>query len=73
MNLLEFCIRQDLEGSAPRGMAVLDPLKVVITNFNGEPERLTAAAGCDHLAHVARQQGNIVIRGRQTAPFFRYS
>ena len=35
MNLLDFCIRQDLEASAPRGMAVLKPLKVVITNYDG--------------------------------------
>ena len=35
MNLLDFCIRQDLEASAPRGMAVLNPLKVVITNYDG--------------------------------------
>lgn len=35
MNLLEFCIRRDLEASAPRGMGVLDPLKVVITNYTG--------------------------------------
>ncbi len=31
--LLEYCLRQDLEGRADRRMAVLDPLKVVITNF----------------------------------------
>lgn len=31
--LLEFCLRQDLETIAPRRMAVLDPLKVTITNF----------------------------------------
>ncbi|HEY5678476.1 MAG TPA: glutamine--tRNA ligase/YqeY domain fusion protein [Pseudomonadales bacterium] len=42
MNLLEFCIRQDLESSAPRGMAVLDPLKVVITNHPGAEEYLVA-------------------------------
>ncbi len=42
MNLLEFCIRQDLEDSAPRGMAVLDPLKVVITNHPGIEENLVA-------------------------------
>jgi glutaminyl-tRNA synthetase len=35
MNLLDFCIRQDLEASAPRGMAVLNPLKVVLTNYEG--------------------------------------
>jgi glutaminyl-tRNA synthetase len=31
--LLEASIREDLEGVAPRVMAVLNPLKVVITNF----------------------------------------
>ncbi len=31
--LLEHCIREELEVSAPRLMAVLDPLKVVITNW----------------------------------------
>ena len=33
MNLLEFCIRADLEKTAPRGMCVLNPLKVVLTNL----------------------------------------
>jgi glutaminyl-tRNA synthetase len=37
--LLEFCVRQDLETSADRRMVVLDPLKVVIKNFTeGETE-----------------------------------
>ena len=35
MNLLDFCIRQELESSVPRVMAVLNPLKVVITNYEG--------------------------------------
>jgi glutaminyl-tRNA synthetase len=42
MNLLDFCVRQDLEESAPRGMAVLEPLKVVITNYLGDGEELDA-------------------------------
>ncbi len=42
MSLLEFCIRQDLEDSAPRGMAVLDPLPVTLTNYPGEGETLSA-------------------------------
>ena len=33
MNLLEFCVRKDMEDSVPRGMGVLQPLKVVLTNF----------------------------------------
>ena len=37
INLLEYCIRQDLNVRAPRKMAVLDPLKVVIDNY---PESL---------------------------------
>ncbi len=31
--LLEYCLRQDLEAKAPRTMAVLNPLKVVIENY----------------------------------------
>ena len=33
VGLLEFCIREDLKLKAPRYMAVLDPVKVVITNY----------------------------------------
>lgn len=36
--LLEFCIREDLNKTAPRVMAVLDPLKVVITNYPDDKE-----------------------------------
>ena len=43
MNLLEFCIRADLEKTAPRGMCVLNPLKVVLTNLpENEIELLSA-------------------------------
>ena len=34
VELLEHCIRQDLEARAPRAMAVLRPLKLVITNMS---------------------------------------
>jgi len=41
--LLEHCIREDLNSKAPRAMAVLRPLKVVITNFpEGQVEELEA-------------------------------
>lgn len=33
MSVLEDCVREDLNEQAPRAMAVLDPLKVVITNY----------------------------------------
>jgi glutaminyl-tRNA synthetase len=33
VSLLEFCIREDLNKTAPRVMAVLDPVKLIITNY----------------------------------------
>ncbi|MBR2528377.1 MAG: glutamine--tRNA ligase/YqeY domain fusion protein [Blautia sp.] len=41
--MLEYCIREDLKTKAPRYMAVLDPLKVVIDNYpEGQTEYLDA-------------------------------
>ncbi|MYE11109.1 MAG: glutamine--tRNA ligase/YqeY domain fusion protein [Gammaproteobacteria bacterium] len=43
MELLDFCARQALEDTAPRGMAVLDPLPVTIVNYpSDEDETLEA-------------------------------
>jgi glutaminyl-tRNA synthetase len=40
---LEFCVRDDLNKKAPRVMGVMDPLKIVITNYpEGKEEWLTA-------------------------------
>lgn len=36
MSALESCVREDLNANAPRAMAVLHPLKVVIDNFGQE-------------------------------------
>ena len=42
-SLLEFCIREDLNKKASRVMAVLDPIKLVITNYpEGATEMLEA-------------------------------
>ena len=42
-SVLEFCLREHLNKVAPRMMAVLHPLKVVITNYpEGQTEMLTA-------------------------------
>ncbi|WP_029036380.1 glutamine--tRNA ligase/YqeY domain fusion protein [Salinimicrobium xinjiangense] len=38
VSLLEFCIREDLNRTAPRVMAVLDPVKLVITNYPEDGE-----------------------------------
>lgn len=44
MSMLEACIRDELNEHAPRAMAVLDPVKIVIENYaQGEGETLTAA------------------------------
>lgn len=41
VSLLEFCIREDLNQTAWRRMAVLDPIKMVITNYpDGQVEEL---------------------------------
>ena len=42
MALLEFCIRRDLENSTPRGLAVANPLRVRLTNYQGAGEDLQA-------------------------------
>ena len=41
MDLLEYCVREDLKLSRPRMMAVLDPVKLVIDNYpEGQTEEL---------------------------------
>lgn len=40
MSLLEFCIREDLNKTAWRRMAVLDPVKLIITNYPDGQEEL---------------------------------
>jgi len=43
VSLLEFCIREDLNKTAPRVMVVLDPVKLIITNYpEGREEWLEA-------------------------------
>ncbi|MEJ2308934.1 MAG: glutamine--tRNA ligase/YqeY domain fusion protein [Gammaproteobacteria bacterium] len=44
MGVLESCIREDLDANAERRMAVLNPLRLVITNWpEGHSEELTAS------------------------------
>ncbi len=42
VSLLEFYIREDLNKIAPRVMAVVDPVKLIITNYNGDTQWLQA-------------------------------
>ena len=52
--MLEYCIRQSLENSAARGMAVLNPLKVTLTNL---PEAMDLV----HARHPNVDMGERVI------------
>lgn len=45
MGMLEAAIREDLEPNAARGMAVLDPIKLVITNYPEEQVEELSAPG----------------------------
>jgi glutaminyl-tRNA synthetase len=47
-SLLEFCLREDLNKSALRVMGVLDPVKLIITNYpEGQTEELVSENGPD--------------------------
>lgn len=47
--LLESCVRDRLNASAPRAMAVLEPLKVIIDNYpDGQTEQLDVELHPDH-------------------------
>ncbi|UZE94673.1 glutamine--tRNA ligase/YqeY domain fusion protein [Alkalimarinus alittae] len=61
VSVLERAIRDDLNDNAPRAMCVMDPLKVVITNFpEGEVEDMVAAS------HPSKPE-----LGERTLPFTR--
>jgi glutaminyl-tRNA synthetase len=56
ISLLEYCIREDLKLKAPRLMTVIDPLKVVITNYpDGQTETITAENNQENEAMGTRQ------------------
>ncbi|GAB3166145.1 glutamine--tRNA ligase/YqeY domain fusion protein [Telluribacter humicola] len=61
VGLLEFCIREDLNKTALRRMVVLDPLKVVITNF---PE------GATEICHIENNPEDLDA-GTREVPFTR--
>jgi len=44
VGLLEFCVREDLNERAPRAMAILDPLKVIIDNYPADQTEAFALA-----------------------------
>lgn len=60
LSLLEFCIREDLNMTAKRVMVVLDPLKLVITNY---PE--------ENLEMMIAENGPDAAMGTREVPFSR--
>ena len=61
MSVLEDCVRNDLNERAPRAMAVLRPLKLVLENYPGEQTEELEAAN-----HPQKPE-----MGRRTLPFSR--
>lgn len=57
--LLEHCLRQDLKAKVPAVMAVLNPLKVVLTNYE---------AGASELLSIANNNENAALGSREV-PF----
>lgn len=56
MAMLEYCIREDLKLKRPRMMAILDPIKLVIDNWeDGKVEMLDAANNLENEALGSRQ------------------
>ncbi len=54
--MLEYCIREDLKPKAPRYMAVLDPVKLVIDNYpEGQTEMMDAVNNPDNEALGTRK------------------
>ncbi len=62
-SVLEGCLREDLEGRAPRAMAVLDPVRLKLTNWNdaigaGDFDACTAPAHPHH-AELGKREFNL--------------
>ncbi|MCK8102880.1 glutamine--tRNA ligase [Pseudoalteromonas sp. 2CM36K] len=61
MGMLEACIRDDLNENAPRAMAVLDPVKIVIENYEADTVETLSVAN-----HPNKEE-----MGRRDVPFTR--
>ncbi|MBB1449948.1 glutamine--tRNA ligase [Pseudoalteromonas sp. SG43-1] len=61
MGMLEACIREDLNENAPRAMAVLDPVKIVIENYDADKVETLSVAN-----HPNKEE-----MGRRDVPFTR--
>jgi glutaminyl-tRNA synthetase len=55
MGVLEYCIREDLNANALRAMAVLEPLRVVITNYPDDKTELLEIANHPQRAELGKR------------------
>ncbi|TMS80302.1 glutamine--tRNA ligase [Pseudoalteromonas sp. S554] len=55
MGMLEACIRDDLNENAPRAMAVLDPVKVIIENYDADTIETLSVANHPNKEEMARR------------------
>ncbi len=63
--MLEYCIREDLKLKAPRMMAVLDPIKLVIDNYPENQSELVEAANNQENEEMGRRMaGNYILKGK---------
>lgn len=64
---LEYYVRNDLNQIATRAMVVLDPLKVVITNYNGDDEEILVEnnPNCENLRTHTSKFGKVVYIERE--------
>lgn len=64
---LEYYVRNDLNQIATRAMVVLDPLKVVITNYNGDDEEILVEnnPNCENLGTHTSKFGKVVYIERE--------
>jgi glutaminyl-tRNA synthetase len=56
MGMLEACIREDLNENAPRAMAVLDPVKVIIENFDADTVETLSVANHPNKEEMGRRE-----------------
>lgn len=56
MGMLEACIRDDLNENAPRAMAVLDPVKIVIENYEADKVETLSVANHPNKEEMGRRE-----------------
>ncbi|WP_213608221.1 glutamine--tRNA ligase [Pseudoalteromonas sp.] len=56
MGMLEACIRDDLNENAPRAMAVLDPVKIVIENYDADKVETLSVANHPNKEEMGRRE-----------------